>query len=55
VSREEAPTLHGLIERVAALADLPVPRVALVDTDVSKRGELTDREYEQERERLRRF
>jgi heat shock protein HtpX len=34
VSREEAPELHAMVERLCALADLPKPRVAVVDTDV---------------------
>jgi heat shock protein HtpX len=34
VDRDEAPKLHDLVERLAALADLPMPRVAVVDTDV---------------------
>ena len=34
VSREQAPELHAMVERLCALADLPKPRVALVDTDV---------------------
>ncbi|GEA14873.1 MAG: heat shock protein HtpX [Moorella sp. (in: firmicutes)] len=32
VSPREAPELHALVERLAALADLPKPRVAIVDT-----------------------
>jgi len=34
VSREEAPQLHEMIERLCAMADLPKPRVAVIDTDV---------------------
>src|SRR5437762_7552063 len=34
VSRDEAPELHDMIERLCAMADLPKPKVALVDTDV---------------------
>ncbi len=34
VSPEEAPKLHEVIERLAAMADLQKPRVAIVDTDV---------------------
>jgi heat shock protein HtpX len=34
VSREEAPQLHDMIERLCAMADIPKPRVAIVDTDV---------------------
>jgi heat shock protein HtpX len=34
VERDEAPELHDMIERLCALADLPKPRVAIIDTDV---------------------
>ncbi len=34
VSREEAPELHAMVERLCAMADLPKPRIAVVDTDV---------------------
>src|SRR4029079_7447758 len=34
VSQEEAPELHAMVERLCALADLPKPRVAIIDTDV---------------------
>ncbi|MGZ4407956.1 MAG: zinc metalloprotease HtpX, partial [Gaiellaceae bacterium] len=34
VSPEEAPELHAMIERLCAMAGLPKPRVAVVDTDV---------------------
>jgi heat shock protein HtpX len=34
VSPAEAPELHAIIERLAAQADLPKPRVAVVDTPV---------------------
>jgi len=34
VSREEAPELHAIVERLCALADLPKPRIAIVDTDM---------------------
>ena len=34
VSPEEAPKLHAMVERLAAMADLQKPRVAIVDTDV---------------------
>ena len=34
VSREEAPELHETVERLCAMADLPKPRVAVVDTEV---------------------
>src|SRR3954454_12623312 len=34
VSREEAPALHDMVERLCALADLPKPRGAIMDTPV---------------------
>ncbi len=34
VSQEEAPELHAMVERLCALADLPKPRIAVVDSDV---------------------
>ncbi len=34
VSPEEAPELHGMIERLSAIANLPKPRVAIADSDV---------------------
>src|SRR5438105_165405 len=34
VSPEQAPELHAMVERLCALADLPKPRVAIVETDV---------------------
>jgi heat shock protein HtpX len=34
VSPEEAPGLHGMIERLCIQADLPKPRVAVADTEV---------------------
>ena len=34
VTREEAPELHDMVERLCALADLPKPRVAIMDTPV---------------------
>ena len=34
VERDEAPELHAMVERLAAMADLPKPRVAVIDTDV---------------------
>ena len=34
VERDEAPELHDMIERLCAMADLPKPRVAIIDTDV---------------------
>jgi heat shock protein HtpX len=34
VSREDAPALHDMVERLCALADLPKPKVAIMDTPV---------------------
>lgn len=34
VSREEAPALHDMVERLCAMADLPKPKVAMMDTPV---------------------
>jgi heat shock protein HtpX len=34
VDREQAPELHNMVERLAAMADLPKPRVAVIPTDV---------------------
>jgi heat shock protein HtpX len=34
VSPEEAPGLHGVIDRLCALADMKKPRVAVADTDI---------------------
>ena len=34
VTPEQAPQLHGVIDRLCALADMKKPRVALADTDV---------------------
>jgi heat shock protein HtpX len=34
VDREQAPELHEMIERLCAMADLPKPRVAVIDTPV---------------------
>ncbi|HYM63050.1 MAG TPA: zinc metalloprotease HtpX [Gaiellaceae bacterium] len=34
VSREEAPDLHDMVERLCAMSDLPKPRVAVIPTDV---------------------
>src|ERR671927_692376 len=34
VERNDAPELHAMIERLCAMADLPKPRVAVIDTDV---------------------
>jgi len=34
VTPEEAPELHAMVERLCAMADLPKPKVAIVDTDM---------------------
>ncbi|MFD9214393.1 MULTISPECIES: zinc metalloprotease HtpX [unclassified Streptomyces] len=34
VTPEQAPELHGAVDRVCALADMPKPRVAVADSDV---------------------
>jgi len=34
VTAEEAPELHAMVERLCAMANLPKPRVAVVNTDV---------------------
>ena len=34
VSPEQAPELHGMIDRLCALADMPKPRVGIADTDL---------------------
>jgi heat shock protein HtpX len=34
VSREQAPDLHDMVERLCALSDLPKPRVAVIPSDV---------------------
>src|SRR5437667_4173245 len=34
VTPEQAPELHAMVERLCAMANLPKPRVAVVDTDV---------------------
>jgi heat shock protein HtpX len=34
VQPNEAPQLHAMIDRLCAMADLPKPRVAVIDTDV---------------------
>src|SRR5436190_4078471 len=34
VSPEEAPELHAMVERLCAMASLPKPRIAVMDTDV---------------------
>jgi heat shock protein HtpX len=34
VDRDEAPALHDMVERLCAMADLPKPKVAIIDTPV---------------------
>jgi heat shock protein HtpX len=34
VERDQAPDLHDMVERLCAMADLPKPRVAVIDTEV---------------------
>jgi heat shock protein HtpX len=34
VTAQEAPELHGVIDRICAMSDAPKPRVAVADTDV---------------------
>jgi heat shock protein HtpX len=34
VERDQAPDLHDMVERLAAMADLPKPRVAVIPTEV---------------------
>jgi heat shock protein HtpX len=34
VSSEEAPVLHGIVDRLCALADMPKPKVAIADSDI---------------------
>ena len=34
VSREEVPALHDMVERLCAMADVPKPKVAIMDTPV---------------------
>jgi heat shock protein HtpX len=34
VTPEQAPELHAMVERLSAMADLPKPRVAVMETDV---------------------
>jgi heat shock protein HtpX len=34
VSRDDAPELHDMVERLCAMADLPKPRIAIMDTPV---------------------
>lgn len=34
VTPEQAPQLHGVVDRLCAMADMPKPRVAIADTDM---------------------
>src|SRR5215217_2221603 len=34
VSEQQAPELHAMVERLCAMADLPKPKVAVIDTDI---------------------
>src|SRR3954449_2082282 len=34
VDRDEAPALHDMVERLCAMADLPKPKIAIIDTPV---------------------
>src|ERR671925_513221 len=34
VERDQAPELHAIVERLCGMANLPKPRIAIVDTDV---------------------
>jgi heat shock protein HtpX len=34
VERDQAPELHDMVERLCALADLPKPKIAVIDTDM---------------------
>jgi heat shock protein HtpX len=34
VERDKAPELHDMVERLCAMADLPKPKIAVIDTDV---------------------
>src|SRR5215211_1129337 len=34
VERDQAPELHAMVERLCAMADLPKPKVAVIDTDI---------------------
>jgi heat shock protein HtpX len=34
VSEQDAPELHAMVDRLCAMADLPKPQVAVIDTDV---------------------
>jgi heat shock protein HtpX len=40
VSPQEAPELHGMIDRLCALADMPKPRVGIADLDMLTAEEL---------------
>src|ERR1700744_6539488 len=35
VTPQQAPELHGIVDRVCALADMPKPRIAISPTDLS--------------------
>ena len=37
VTPHEAPELHGMIDRLCAMADMPKPRVAIAYTDLPER------------------
>ncbi len=34
-TEQDAPELHGMIDRLCALADMPKPRVGIADTSVA--------------------
>jgi heat shock protein HtpX len=34
VERDQAPELHDMVERLCAMADLPKPRIAIIDTEM---------------------
>ena len=34
VTAQEAPVLHGIVDRLCALADMPKPKVAIADSDI---------------------
>src|SRR5580700_5164077 len=34
VTREQAPELHGIVDRLCAMADMPKPRVAVAQSDI---------------------
>lgn len=34
VTPEQAPELHGMVDRLSAMADMPKPRVAIADSDI---------------------